>query len=108
MNKKECEKFFHKVIKDLGHHGWKLEWYKDDSSEGYCWLNRKVINVGPSNSNVNRLILHEIAHIDTCLEDNCKHRIEFWNRYEKLLEEYMPGTPISEYDKIVKDMYARC
>ena len=60
--KEENEKFFYFVIKDLDYHGWKLEWYKDTSSEGYCWLNRKVINIGPENENVKQLILHEIAH----------------------------------------------
>jgi len=101
----ENEKFFYKVVGELNHLEWKLEWYKDTSPEGYCWANRKVINVGPANENVKRLILHEIAHIDTCSEHGNKHKKEFWLRYEKLLEKYLPGTELSNFDKHCKKVY---
>ena len=97
--KKENEKFFYGVIKDLSHDEWKLEWYRKDRVEGYCWLNKKIINIGPSAGNIKRLMIHEIAHIDTCISENNKHKKEFWKRYVMLLEKYLPGTEISESEK---------
>ena len=103
--KKENEEFFYSVINDLGHYGWKLEWYKDDSHEGYCWQHNKTINIGPATENVKLLILHEIAHIDTCLGHGNKHEKEFWQQYEKLLKKYLPGVELPDYDKYHKSLY---
>jgi len=99
MKNKKDEEFFYNVIRDFGHQGWRLEWYKDDSSEGYCWLNSKKINIGPASKNIRCLMLHEIAHIDTCLSHGNKHKKEFWQRYDMLLEKYLPGTELSESEK---------
>jgi len=104
MNREEYEKFFYKVIKDLGHDEWKLEWYKDSRVEGYCWPDRKIINIGPSAGNIKRLMIHEIAHIDTCLNKNNKHKKEFWQKYVKLLEKYLPSTKISKSEKYHKKL----
>ena len=104
MNKRKYELFFYNVIRDLGFFGWKLEWY-DKSSEGYCWRNRRVINIGPENANIKRLMLHEIAHINTCLNTNVPHCSEFWLRFEKLLNKYLPNTLLSDSDKYIKKLY---
>jgi len=102
--KVENEKFFYKVIEELDYYDWKLEWYKDDSSEGYCCEPLKIIYIGPANENVKRLILHEIAHINTCLNGN-RHRTEFWLKYEKLLEKYLQKVELSDGDKYYKKLY---
>lgn len=105
--KEENEKFFYSVIKDLNHRDWKLEWYGENSCEGYCWLNRKIINIGPESENVKRLILHEIAHIDTCLDENNKHELEFWKRYEELLNKYLSNASLSESEIYTKELYVK-
>lgn len=89
------KEFFYKVIKDLNHQDWELEWYKEESPEGYCWHSSKKINIGPANRNVKLLMLHEIAHIDTCLELNNKHSKEFWDKYDELRKKYLPETELS-------------
>jgi len=104
MRNKEDEEFFYNVIKDLGHQSWKLVWYKDSSVEGYCWRNIKKINIGPASENVKRLMLHEIAHIDTCLGYGNKHKKEFWQKYDMLLKKYLPGTELSESEKYLKKL----
>jgi len=106
VNKWRGRMLFDRVISDLGHRGWTLEWYNKDSSEGFCWLERKVINVGPKAKSIKRLILHEIAHIDTCIGKRNKHGGEFWTRYEYLMDRYMPDVPLSESDMYSKELNA--
>lgn len=99
------EDFFNHVIKRVAHDGWKLEWYKQDSSEGWCSRATCTIKIGPKNENIKRLILHEIAHIYTCLNKRNQHELEFWKVYEELLSEYLPGTLLSSFDKTIKKVY---
>lgn len=98
-NKQDSSSFFKKVLEDLDLQDWKLEWYKEESPEGYCWHHNKTIKIGPASENVKLLMLHEIAHIDTCLELNNKHSKEFWDKYDSLREKYLPGVDISESEK---------
>ena len=106
VNKWRGRLLFDRVISDLGHIGWTMEWYGKDSSEGFCWLESKVINVGPKAKSIKRLILHEIAHIDTCKGKRNKHGGEFWERYEYLMDRYMPRVSLSESDMHSKSLNA--
>ena len=91
MTKPEAETFFAMVMRDLGHMGWRIEWYKDDSREGYCWRTLKKIDLGPAAEDLKDLILHEIAHVDTCLNDNDKHGPDWLQRFQELRDRYYPG-----------------
>lgn len=77
---------------------------KPDSSEGYCWQQQKIIDLGLENPNPLRLLLHEVAHIDNDPHGN-KHNQNWFNEYIKLMRKYMPTVDISESDKIIKETY---
>lgn len=92
--------FFKNVMFALGHYGWELK--LDDSKEGYCWKKAKRIDLGINNSDVKSLLLHEIAHIDTCRFMNNAHWITFWKRYEGLMRKFLPGNvPQARYNEDV-------
>ena len=74
---------------------------KPESTEGYCWEDKKVITLGLLNDNPLRLLLHEIAHIGINPHGN-KHTQEWFNEYIKLMKRYMPGIDISESEKIIQ------
>lgn len=85
----ECLQFFKRVMEDLGHLDWKLRWY-EDGHEGFCWLADARIMIGPEQTveKAKRLILHEVAHIDTCLHLNDKHAEEWQERFKLLCHCY--------------------
>lgn len=83
--------FFNNVKIKLGYYDWKLRLISD-SVEGYCWHKQKVIEIGMKSSKPKQLVLHEIAHIDTCRFCNNMHRIEFWIRYEDLMRRFLPDV----------------
>lgn len=79
----------------LSHHGWRLN-LKPFSSEGYCWLHSKTIDIGLDHPCPKELILHEIAHIGTCRFCNQKHNFDFWKLFEDLMRRFLPGVEISQ------------
>lgn len=101
MTEKEICHFFKNIICRLGYCGWKLK-IVYNSSEGYCWKGRRVIDIGIDNRDCKNLLLHEISHIDTCRFCNNKHHIEFWRRYEDLIRRFLPdGIPSNRYNEDV-------
>lgn len=83
--------------------GWTIR-LKVDSTEGYCWQDDKIIDIGLSNPNPLRLLLHEIAHIGINPHGN-KHTQEWFDEYNTLMMKYMPDIDISNSDKIIQKAY---
>ena len=88
--KRKIEHFFKNVLLCLNIHEWSLRWVPD-SREGFCWLRRKVIDLGEDVYDKKHLLLHEIAHISTCRFCNAKHTKEFWKLYDDLRRRFLPG-----------------
>jgi hypothetical protein len=84
---KELTQFFKNVIIREGFYDWKLN-LVENSSEGYCWHHKKTIDIGALNKHPKELILHEVAHIDTCRFCNQKHNPQFWKRFDELMRKY--------------------
>lgn len=80
--------------------GWTIR-LRPESTEGYCWENRKIIDLGLSGSNPLSLLLHEIAHIGNNPHGN-KHNQKWFNEYIKLMRKYMPGMDIDKSEKIIQ------
>lgn len=87
--------FFNNVMMRLGYYDWTLR-IVPDSSEGYCWKGRKIIDIGEGNSNPRQLLIHEISHIGTCRFCNNKHHEFFWRRYRDLMRRFLPGEGIKQ------------
>jgi len=83
--------------------GWTIR-LKPDSTEGYCWEDKKIIDLGLSNPNPLKLLLHEIAHIGNCPHGN-KHNQKWFNDLLELMNKYMPRMAISKSDKIIQKVY---
>lgn len=94
-NEISLQHFFNTVMIKLGFHGWSLR-LRENSTEGYCWKGNRVIDVGLDNSNPEQLLLHEIAHCNTCRFCNQKHTFNFWKVFEDLMRRFLPGVEISE------------
>lgn len=75
-----------------------------DSSEGYCWQKEKRIDIGLSNPNPLRLLLHEIAHVNNNFSNN-KHNQKWFDDYKNLMKKYMPNTPMDKSDEIIKEVH---
>lgn len=107
--KEECARFFHLVLREQKLGDWTLEWYADDSTEGYCWLRQQKINVGPGGTvaEIKYLMLHEIAHIriGQSIPHGNHHDKEFFARLRVLLDQYLDGAPFSAYDKMAGRVY---
>ena len=86
--------FFRNVLIKLSIHGWELNLIPG-SSEGYCWKNKKVIDLGLKNKNPKELLLHEIAHITTCRFCNQKHTPAYWKLFRDYMRRFLPGQEIS-------------
>lgn len=87
--------FFKNVMNVLKYYGWILRMVAK-SSEGFCWRDTKTLDVGENAKNCKRLLLHEIAHINTSRFCNNKHNLIFWRRYEDLLRRFLPKTEIEK------------
>jgi len=93
--KQQLINFFNNVIIYLGFYSWKLN-LKENSSEGYCWLNKKTIDIGLKHRYPKQLILHEIAHINTCRFCNQKHNYTFWKVFHSLVRKFLPKEQICD------------
>ncbi len=93
--------FFNNVIIKLGFYNWTIV-FVSDSSEGYCNKRNKRISVGLDSKNIKQLILHEIAHINTCRFCNQKHNPAFWKTFELLMQKFLPGEKICESQGVHK------
>ena len=82
--KKAIKHFFNNITINLGIYDWTLR-LVPNSTEGYCWHYNNQIDVGEKNSDPKRLILHELAHVNTCRFCNNKHDSTFWKLYKELL-----------------------
>lgn len=91
---KELIHFFNNVLIRLSLYGWQLR--LTDSSEGYCWKGRKIIDIGLNCRYPKELILHEIAHILTCRFCNQKHNFTFWKTFDDLVRRFLPESVGSE------------
>jgi hypothetical protein len=89
INIKKLQHFFNNTMIKLGFHGWKLKFVS--GSEGYCWLSRRIIEIGIDSWNPQELILHEISHIGICRFCNNKHNFDFWNRFGDLMRRFLPS-----------------
>ncbi len=83
--------------------GWKIRLIPD-SKEGYCWQERKIIDLGLSCPDFFGLLLHEVAHIDNNPHGN-KHNQKWFDDYLALMRKYMPGIDINKSDKIIQEVY---
>ena len=95
MDSRKIPHFFNNVLIRLGIYDWELI-IKDNSTEGYCWNYNKTIVIGWKAKEPFSLILHEIAHINTCRFCNNKHNLVFWKTYRDLLRRFLPNYKISE------------
>lgn len=86
MSSKQIQHFFNNVMMCENIHGWTLNF----TTDYYCWKSRKRIDVDPNyDGDVRQMILHEIAHINTCKYSNNKHTPDFWKRMELLTKKYL-------------------
>ena len=83
--------------------GWTIR-LRPDSTEGYCWENKKIIDLGLKHPNPLCLLLHEIAHIGINSFGN-KHNQKWFDEYLALMKKYMPNIAISKSDKIIQKTY---
>jgi len=100
-NKKELTHFFNNVTIKLGIYDWKVR-FVEGSHDGYCWKRRKVVDVGTKNKNIKQLILHEIAHINTCRFCNQRHNMSFWKTFDELMRRFLPDEETSKSNKILR------
>ena len=78
--------FFKNVCMHLRIHGWKIEFNGDN----YCWKHKKTITIDPDyDGDVRQIILHEIAHINTCRFSNQKHTPAYWKHLEYLTRKFL-------------------
>ena len=82
--------------------GWRIRLIPN-SSEGYCWENKKIIDLGLMGNPLS-LLLHEVAHIGNNPHGN-KHNQKWFDEYIKLMRKYMPGIGIGESDRIIQKVY---
>lgn len=94
-DRKRYEHFFRNVMAWKRVYGWTLNWV-ERNSEGYCWHKKKRIDIGIETADVRQLILHEIAHIQTCRFCNNKHSWEFWREFDRLMRKFLPGKKWSD------------
>ena len=92
---KELLHFFNNVMIKLNIHGWKLI-LNEDKSEGYCWINKKNIDIGLNYENPKELLIHEIAHINICRFCNNKHTFDFWKTFLDYMRRFIPKEKISK------------
>ena len=82
----QLQQFFKDVCVNERIHDWTLSF----CSDSYCWLQSKCINVDfDYNGDLRQLILHEIAHINTCKYTNQKHTYDYWKHMEYLCYKYL-------------------
>jgi len=88
MLDKKVHHFFNNIKIRLGFYDWQL---KEDAvpTEGMCYHNSKTITIGNKVKDYKYLILHEIAHINTCRFCNNAHNPQFWKEFECLLRKYL-------------------
>jgi len=91
---KKLVHFFNSVLIRLSLYGWQLR--LTNSSEGFCWKQRKIIDIGINYRYPKELILHEIAHILTCRFCNQKHNFIFWKTFDDLVRRFLPNHAVSE------------
>ncbi len=101
LKNKQINHFFKNVMYRLGYYDWTLN-IKPNSSEGYCWRKQKRIDLGEDTTDWKSLLLHEIAHIDTCRFCNNRHHKSFWRKYEDLIRRFYSGKiEINSYNEDV-------
>lgn len=100
---KELQHFFNNVTIKLRIYNWKIR-FIEGSHEGYCWKNKRIIDIGIKNKNIKQLILHEISHINTCRFCNQKHNKSFWKVFDNLMRRFLPNERISESDEYLRSI----
>ncbi len=95
---KKYRHFFNNTTIRLGLCGWHIRFVRN-SSEGFCNKNTKIITIGLNHSYIKQLILHEVAHINTCRFCNQKHNPTFWKTFERLMEKFLPDQKICDSEK---------
>jgi len=100
---KELRHFFNNVLVYLGIYDWYLN-IVYNSSEGYCWKRQRRIDIGEFSENPKRLILHEIAHINTCRFCNNKHSYSFWREYQFLIDKFLSNELDDRTEEMYKDL----
>ena len=82
------------------HYDWKLRINKN--SEGYCWCNQKIIDIGSEGEDLEWLLIHEIAHVDTCRFNNNHHHPKFWKRCDDLVYHFLPNHEEPSWSKTMR------
>ena len=78
--------FFKNVCLFLNIHDYKIEFTNDS----YCWKHKKVVTIDTEyHGDIRQIILHEIAHINTCRFSNQKHTPAFWKHLEYLTRKFL-------------------
>ena len=101
--------FFKNVCLFLNIHDWKIEFNYDN----YCWIHKKIITINPEyDGDVRQIILHEIAHINTCRFSNQKHTPAFWKHLEyitwKFLKKEIDNHQIRHRTYMTNGIYKLC
>lgn len=90
--------FFNNVMVNLGYYDWSIRF----CSDSYCWNKSKRIDICLDYmGDIYQLILHEIAHIDTCKYNNQAHNPVFWKRLEYLVWKFLKED-LDEYQEEMK------
>jgi hypothetical protein len=86
MTEHQLQQFFRDVCINERIDDWKLNF----TTDSYCWIDKKLIDVDWSyDGDLRQIILHEIAHISTCKYSNNKHTQAFWKYNEYLCRKYL-------------------
>jgi hypothetical protein len=98
MTERQLRHLFIDVMLRERHHGWTLR-TDEKSHEGYCWHRTKRIDLGLLCELPEVLLLHEIAHVDTCRFRNNPHSSQFWRRFDELMGRYLPDAVEPEWSR---------
>ncbi len=80
------QQFFRDVCHNERIYGWTLNF----TTDSYCWLKDKRIDVDWSyDGDLRQIILHEISHITTAKFSNQKHTPAFWKLMESYCRKYL-------------------
>lgn len=95
---KDLIHFFNRVKIYLSLYNWDIK-FIDNQQEGYCYKERKTIEIGLKNRNPKELILHELCHAYTSRFCNNKHDHAFLKELLLLRQKFLGKNFHSNYDK---------
>jgi hypothetical protein len=100
----ELQNFFNNVKIKLGFYDWKIRF---NCAENYCWVEDKRIDINLVDGfDPYKLILHEIAHIDTAKYCNQKHNYDFYKKLRYLYYKFLNRDLKINNDKEIKNVFS--